>query len=333
MSSIYQSKYKNKESIVLENSRLKIEFLPESGGKLASFISKETGYEFLVQRQEEIYKDQPYDGLFTEGECSGFDDMFPTIIECHYEDFPWKGTRLPDHGEVWSLNWKHEILEDSLHMYVNGVRLPYKLEKWAKFISENILRIDYKLTNYSQFDMDFLWAAHAMFNIEEGTKIILPEGTDKSVTTMSKSGRMGGYGNVIGWPEFTDANGNKFKADITRSKDTDDMEKYYMEDKLRQGWCALKYPTNDCILSVSFPVKKVPYLGILLNENAWRDLYNIFIEPCTASFDRIDIAKLRGQCSRVEANCEYSWYLNLSVDFMECEGIKLISEDGKIQKI
>ncbi len=45
MESITHLKYKNKECIVLENSRIRAEFLPKPGGKLASLISKEKGYE------------------------------------------------------------------------------------------------------------------------------------------------------------------------------------------------------------------------------------------------------------------------------------------------
>ena len=36
---------------------------------------------------------------------AGYDDMFPTILECHYEQFPRKGVELPDHGELWPLEW------------------------------------------------------------------------------------------------------------------------------------------------------------------------------------------------------------------------------------
>jgi len=314
MNIVGTGRYKNKKSLVLESEKLKAEFLPEQGGKLASFLSKETGYEYLVQRQGDTYKEQEYDGVYVEGECSGFDDMFPTIDECCYEEFPWKGIRIPDHGEEWSLKWKYEILKEDLYMYVYGIRLPYKLEKWASLSKPDTLRIDYKLTNNSNFDMDFLWAAHPMINIEEGTKILLPDGCDKVITAVSKSGRMGSYGDIVCWPEFTDSNGNRHRLDISRAKDTNDMEKYYFKDQLKEGWCALEYPDDNYTLSLTFPIEKVPYLGILMNENGWDNLYNIFLEPCTAPFDRFDVAKLHGKGSKVKANGEYSWHLNLRIE-------------------
>src|SRR5665647_2081895 len=99
------SRYKNKDSVVLESTRIRAEFIPDPGGKMVSLINKETGYEYLVQRKNEIYSDQPFDGVFVKGECSGFDDMFPTIDVCSYENEPWKGVKMADHGEVLSLPW------------------------------------------------------------------------------------------------------------------------------------------------------------------------------------------------------------------------------------
>ena len=66
-------------------------------------------------------------------------------------------------------------------------------------------------------------------------------------------------------------------------------------------------------MALSFPVAHVPYLAILPNEGGWRDLYNIFLEPCTASFDRLDVARLHGQFSTVKAKSTYEWYLNLTI--------------------
>ena len=79
------SKYKNKKSIVLESTKIRAEFIPDPGGKLASFINKETGYEYMLQRKNEKYLEQPFSGVFVDGECSGFDDMFPTIDTCKYQ--------------------------------------------------------------------------------------------------------------------------------------------------------------------------------------------------------------------------------------------------------
>ncbi len=308
---ITDSNYKNKKSIVLENKKLRAEFLPDPGGKLASFINKETGYEYLVQRENKVYGDQNFGGVYVNGECSGFDDMFPTIDACNYEEEPWKDIKMADHGEVWSLPWEYIINNDSLQMSVKGVRFPYELEKNAYFISENSLRLQYTLSNTSYFDFEFLWAAHLMINIEERTKVMVPNDCKQTITILTNG--KGKFGDINNWPHFKDSNGNIYRADISRPKEVGGFEKFYFNNKLKDGWCELKYPDNKNRLKVSFPENTVPYLGILINEKGWDNLYNIIIEPCTICFDRPDVAKKYGQVSKVSAFGKYIWYLDLTI--------------------
>ncbi|MCX6221531.1 MAG: hypothetical protein NTZ69_11145 [Bacteroidia bacterium] len=308
---IIHSRYKNKTSIVLENDRIRAEFIPDPGGKMVSLINKKTAYEFLVQRKGELYRDQPFDGSYVDGECSGFDDMFPTIDVCNYENEPWKGVKMADHGEVWSLPWEYKMNDDSLHMSVKGKHFPYGLEKNVHFINDYTIRLDYTLTNDSPFDFEFLWAGHFMLNIEEGTRVIVPDDCKQSITVLTNSNR--NFGDVHNWPYLKDKNGNGYRADISRSKEAKGFEKYYFNNKLTDGWCELQYPDNKNKLKVSFPVDTVPYLGILMNENGWDNLYNIFIEPCTICYDRPDVAKKYGQVSKVEAFGKYGWYIDLTI--------------------
>lgn len=91
---ISKSKYKDVNSITIENKHLKASFLPGIGAKLCSLIHKESDREFLYQRLGSEYKLQSYGGDYLKGECSGFDDMFPTIDEyfflsCYYASCFW----------------------------------------------------------------------------------------------------------------------------------------------------------------------------------------------------------------------------------------------------
>ena len=313
MTSVYASHYKDQDAVTIESAGIRAQFLPAIGAKMCSLVYKPLDFELLVQRPGEKYLLQPYDGNYVAGECSGFDDMFPTIDECHCETYPWKGTRLPDHGEVWSIPWALEADEQSLHLAVHGVRFPYKLEKWVSFIEDATLRVRYRLTNLSNFDFGFLWAAHMMLYLEEGCELVLPPGVKSIVSTLSYSGDLGRYGDEFPWPQFTLANGRQRDLRYMRPRTTRDAEKYYVKGTLPEGRCVLKYPHSGFALSLSFPVEQVPYLGILPNEGGWQDLYSIFIEPCTASFDRPDVARLRKELSVVRARSSYEWYLDAGV--------------------
>jgi hypothetical protein len=329
---IIPSRYKDRDAFVLSSDAISATVIPSPGAKVASLVERSSGRELLVQRAGGAYRNRPYDGVYTDGECSGFDDMLPTIDECHYESHPWKGVRLPDHGEVWSLPWDHAVDGASLRLRVRGVRLPYLLEKRVSIPSDRTLRIDYTLSNETPFPIDFLWAAHVMAAIEEGAAILLPRCCRTALTVLSRSGRMGRYGDAVSWPRFTAPDGTRHRADVCRPDSVADMEKYYFRDALDEGWCAVRYP-DGLLLALSFPVATVPYLGILLNEHAWDGRTNIFLEPCTASFDRPDAARLRGQCSTVGAGSTYTWHLCMTVDRLaageRCAGV---SVDGAVAK-
>jgi hypothetical protein len=329
---ITRSKHKNKDCYVISSDRLSASVIPSPGGKIASLLDLASGYEHMAQRAGPVYREQPYDGVYVDAECTGFDDMFPTIDECHYETAPWKGVRLPDHGEVWSLPWEHEVTGQSIRMRVRGVRLPYGLEKTVSMPTETTLRLDYALTNDTDFAMDYLWAAHVMANIDEGTRVLLPRCCRTAMTTFSRSGRMGRYGDSVPWPAFTAPDGKPHRADIARPAAVADNEKYYFRDPLDEGWCAVRAPGGR-LLALSFPVAAVPFLGILMNEQAFDDRYNIFLEPCSAPFDRVDIARLRGQGSSAKAHSRTTWHVCMTVDRLEDgEELLRVTEEGTVVK-
>jgi hypothetical protein len=314
---IAPSRYKDQPAITLETPHVRAQFLPSVGGKLCALTSLDCNFDVLVHRPGDAYRLQPYDGVYVDGECSGFDDMFPTIDACHCADFPWQGTKLPDHGEVWSLPWQHSIDGERLRMSVHGVRLPYRLEKTAYFADARTLRIDYTLTNLSPFTFDFLWAAHPMLMLDEDSRLLLPDGTRQIATVFSSNGDLGGYGDTFDWPIAVTPDGWQRGSGRVAPRAPGRAAKYYIKGPLQEGWCALTYPSRALKLEMSFPVDTVQYLGVLPNESGWAGLYNIFLEPATASFDRPDAARLRGECSQLPGNSVLTWHLAFSLQTHE----------------
>jgi hypothetical protein len=328
MTSISETRYKDQPAVTIESDVIAAQFLPSIGAKMSSLVHKPLSLELMVQRPNAEYLLQLYDGDYVAGECSGFDDMFPTIDVCHYEDYPWQGTRLPDHGEVWSIPWDLDIDEDRLHLATYGVRLPYRLEKWVSFNAPGVLRIDYRLTNLSGFALDFLWAAHTMLNMEEGAQLLLPAGVRHVVATFTIGGCMGDYGRRMAWPVCELPDGTKRDLRVMRPKQTRQADKFYVDGPMPEGWCAFTYPKSGVTLGLSFPVERVPCLGILPNEGGWNDLYNMFLEPCTAPFDRPDVAKLHDAVSTVGPRSTYEWHLAISV--AEGTDYRRVTEGGAL---
>lgn len=323
---IYEGSYKDQKAIVMESDELTFKFLPDFGGNIASIVDKKTSKEFMVQRPEPKYRTVPFDGSYVDAECCGLDDMFPTIDTCYYQKEPWAGIKLADHGEVWNLKAKILAGKDDVSFTFYGIRLPYVFEKRIRFLSDSVLRIDYKVINNTQFDMDFLWAAHTMLNAEPGVKILVPRDLKKAISVFTNTGRIGRYGEEFEWPEFMDKDGIKRNTAIMGTRE-DNCEKYYFKDALKKGWCAAQYPGNS-VFALSFPPQKIPYLGILHNPGSFRNIYNLFLEPCSASFDRPDFAAARGQNSVVKACSTYEWYLNITIG--KAATIKEVDENGAI---
>jgi len=319
MHEVYLSKYKDIEAVTLESDSVKVQFLPEYGGKMASLVYKKTSREFLVQAPGSSYKALDFAGEYTEAECSGFDDMFPTIDKFYYPEQPWKGIEMADHGEVCRLKWDYEIGPDYLYMYVSGIRLPYKLEKRITFESDHCVSIDYKATNLSQFDMDFLWAAHPMLDTTDGGEILVPyKGQQDTTCVFSSDKNLGSYGDSLVWPETLRKDGSTEQLAWIEKRESEQMigktYKYFFKDRLPEGWCAFHFKPEDTILRFSFPEEKVPFLGIWNNGGEFKSYTNVALEMCTGSLDRPDLAKMHNQNSVLRGKSEYSWQLKLHVE-------------------
>lgn len=309
---ISEGMYKGLRSIEMETGRLKSIFMPV-GSRMVSLYDKVTGREFMFQGREEEYIRGEYDAYYPDCEPRGFDEMFPTVDACFYEEAPWKGTRLPDHGEVWSLEWDYSIKEKSFEMQVHGIRLPYILRKKVTFKSTNVLRIDYEAENPTGFDMTFLWAAHPMISVEEGSQIILPPECKTAFCIVSESKRLGRYGDHF---DLLETIGGRVENDVmldVRSKEVKDGEKYYIDGKINNGYCGISFPSDESRLIIRFPVESVPYLGIWINEGLWEDTLTVTPEPCTSPYDNINAATaFVGRRVIKGKNC-YKWYVEFEV--------------------
>lgn len=311
--SLSETRYKDIPAITLESDDLAVQVLPGHGAKIASLVYKKTGREFLVQEKGTAYKTFSYDGSYVEAECSGFDDMFPTIDRMFYTDYPWKGLEAPDHGEVCSLAWDWEIRDDALDLQVHGVRFPYLLQKSLRFGRQGQLLIQYKATGLSGFDLDFLWAAHMMINSEDGGEIILPFPDNAPATCIFSNDRdFGSRGSRISWPETPRLDGGTQVLNITGPRNEQgNSYKVYFDQKIPAGWCAYHYKSDGTRLTLSFPADRVPYLGLWVNEGSFHGHQNIALEACTGAYDRPDLARLYGQGSVLPAHGTYEWYFHI----------------------
>ena len=306
---IQQTEYKGVKAVIIGNDEVSFTFLTERGGTMVS--AKKHEKEFLIQRPGCSFGTVPFDGRYTEAECAGMDDMFPTIDPFCYEKFPWSGAKLSDHGEIWNLPCRTEIEAQKIRFTFHGVHLPYIFRKNVYMKADGVLRIDYSVENPTEFDMDFLWAAHIMLRADPGLTLSVPENCTKFQTVFQRNFYMGDYGDTYDYPIAVDDNGKVCDLS-TMDESCGRIIKFYFKEKVREGFCMVRYPDKSFI-EMRFPKECVPYLGILHSYNSAQGNRYLIVEPCTAPFDRPDIAKAMKKGSVISANSTYDWWLEIKV--------------------
>jgi len=310
-------KYKGIDGICMETDMLAIVLLPSQGAKLCSIYDKVQKREYVYQGKTETYQAAEYGQSYLIGECAGIDEMFPNIDECFYDAYPWKGTALPDHGEIWAIPWDVQIGDDCLSFETCGVRLPYRLSKTVTIREDGTVRADYTVENLTSFPLDYIWAAHMMFEAEKGCVYEFPPNLDKAYCTLTESGAIGCYGDTFPYPIVPQKDGSLYDVRIHRGSEVNDYQKFYFCDRMPQGWAGIRYP-DGAALHIRFPVDTIPYLGVLQGEGGPLQLDCMFLEPCSGAFDRPDIAKLHRMNSVLQPREKCEWYLEINISSKAC---------------
>jgi hypothetical protein len=317
---IREGKYKDASAVILENDSLRVTITPDFGARTASIIYKPQNRELLWQNPDPTHARAGYGTEYEEGEFAGFDEMFPTISRCYYEDGPWAGTEMPDHGEVWTLPWEYSIAGDgeSVTFSVFGVRFPYRFSKTVSLAGPEgaVLHGAYSAENLSPYPFDCIWAAHPLFNTHPGMRFIVPEGMDRIVNAVPGK-TLGAYGRELDFPRAErgagKGGGEMYDLSLVPEKNGEGYQKYYFTGKVTEGWCLLYSPEWELSIALSYPKETVSCLGMWLNEGGYAGQYNIAPEPATGGMDRVDFAKMWGTGSVLPENGRLSWYLDITV--------------------
>lgn len=283
---IGRDSFKGVPSVVIDTGSLKAVFLPENGGKLASLTDKETGTELLEQAPGKEYLSIGMDSSYIDGECSAFDDMFPTID-------PQDGG-YPDHGEVCRAKHKCVIGDGYAEFSYDSVLLPYRYEKRISASPDGGLETAYRITNLSDRALPCLWAGHIMLAGSEGAEVIIPcrEGAPATVCFCDNGDLV--PGSDIG---FT----RELAVQMPFSA-TAPAYKFYLKEPADRGELVCKRYRDGIFVSISYDASKLPYVGLWMNNGTFKGMYNAAVEMCTAPFDSPEKAEAKGYRAALDAN-------------------------------
>lgn len=303
-----------KENIVLENDYVKVVVDYKNGGKICSFVSKDTGTEFFYKDSRKLfYSERGY----SYHDISGFDECFPTVAACEYAINGQK-VSLADHGYLWQSPWRVKSKDkDRLDMYLYLPELDCKFQRKCK-LEKSSLRLDYTITNYGEFSVPYLYSAHPLINISEGSRYELPEEV-KKIYIYASSENSGLKNNTWIDAEILE----KFKADFLRGSFSRDKRRFvkFFIDKLIDNKATVYSPDDRQSLKVEFDKTNLPYLGIFISEgfeslgdgNFERELM-LGIEPTTGIGDDLATCESTSTVKRLEPGDEFNFWMTISCD-------------------
>ncbi len=289
--------YKTRPAVIVQSETLRAVILPEDGAKMASLTVVGKNKELLLIKRGEEYKTLTYDGSYVDSECSAFDDMCPTIDPYTPNLGENMGKTYPDHGECCRLSYQVEITEAGAVFTANSRLFPITYKKTVSIKNRGI-SLTYEVENHGRESFPFLWAGHIMLQGEDDMVLRTPFPLDSPIemtfATLGYDHNALPKDRLLG---FLPGKGAAYKF-------------YYLEP-IQEGKFSLVYANGEELI-FSYDEKKLPYLGVWLNNGEFQDIYSITPEPCNLPFDAPHKAQLRGYTANIPPKEKFKFDIDIS---------------------
>lgn len=271
----------------LQTEQLEVQVVPELGAKIISLRNRRTGREWLWHpaRGRRLFRNRLGDD-FSQSPLVGVDECLPTIASCA----AW-GRILPDHGEIWSGQWKIDEAGWALGVLRTLIELPVSplvFERTLE-ISEAELRLDYRLQNRSPQDVPFLWAMHPLLQVKRGDQLQLPPSTRA----------------LVRGEDWLDALDGAVPAGGCAKA---------FAHPVREGVAAIENVHDAERLELRWDPKQNNTLGLWLTRGGWHGHHHLAIEPTNGAPDALDVAAANNRCGIIPAGGVKSWWVTVRVD-------------------
>lgn len=297
---------------LLEDRALSAVIVPELGGKIVRLVDRATGRDWLWENPALPHgskgpaSDEAADAYVVGHDTGGFDECFPAIAPG-----AWAGTRIPDHGVLWSRPWEAAIDGPALRLEVDAAPFPVRFSRTA-MLRDGALRLDYALENLADTVFPFIWSAHPLLGTGPGMKVELPVGHPCSVYGESdlEAGLSVAWPNVGGRDLSLVAFEARWHAKIVARAPSD-------------GRVAVADPASGRRLVFSFDPAEVPHLGLWLNHQSWAGLpgappyANLAIEPAIGMGDDLTAAIAAREAGQLPALGRHTWHLTLHFEDLD----------------
>lgn len=289
--------YKGRQGLVLENNRYRTIILPELGGKVASFYSKEYSFELVYASTSDHLSLVDKYGDFGASNPCGIDDCWPNI-DASVGHYGGHKINYPDHGDTWFRPFERDITDHGLLLTLQSDLLPYIYEKRYK-LTDDQLTISHRIINTGDHPIEGFYTFHGLMVCEADMEFIFPKDVDQVLNVHHSSDILGLRDTVHPFPVAKDLQGNDYRLDRTAGPQAKKCEKYYALNPVEEGQCGVFYPGINAYAIIEFDCGKLPYLGLWLNEKADGKTFNFALEPTNGYYDHLDIAKRNKKCPNI----------------------------------
>jgi galactose mutarotase-like enzyme len=306
------------EMFSIGSGDLLLTIYPGLGGKIASIRVREL--EFL-QRPLSAYRTRTRTMPFDESDASGWDECLPSVAGCDVETT--EGLlRIPDHGDLWRVPWETvEAGPRSCALRGQCFSVPLALRREIAIQdTEAGWRIDvhYTLTNTGEFTCPWSWAAHPLFAVETGDRILMPASIHALRLEGSTGARLGSTGATVAWPVTNPGSGGVTDLSKVESAQSGIGEKLFAGPLgEKENWCALERPTAGARIRVGFDPVATPYLGLWLCYGGWPTRPGakqvcVAMEPSTTPVDSLALSGSRSRTLKPGAS--FRWPMTLEIE-------------------
>jgi galactose mutarotase-like enzyme len=180
------------------------------------------------------------------------------------------------------------------------------------------LELNYHVRNCGKYSVPWAWAAHPLFAVQKGDRIVLP----KSIHSVRIEGSGGNrlHGDTVTWPTANLSAGGTTDLSVVEAADSGVGDKLFAGPLRKdQNWCALERGSIGLRIRVRFDAETTPYLGLWICYGGWPEKPGpkqvcVAMEPSTAPVDSLGVGPWSHELGPGES---FRWPMAVEIERIE----------------
>ncbi len=317
--------YRGLRAVVLENRYLRVVILPEAGAKILQITYKPLDAALLWENPRSGPQRLPMNSRYDDVWSGGWDELFPNDEACVID-----GEAYPDHGELWTAEWRAEPFSSADEVGVHlRVATPISAIAMTKTLrlgrDARQLRFAHTLHNPCTAAFPFLWKLHPALAVSAAHRIDFP--AMQVLREPGFPGTLGGAAQRFDWP-YAHRDGQV--VDLRRIPDASARQLYFFYGTdMQAGWCALTNTATRLACGLVFDQAVFPSCWLFASYGGWRGHNVAVLEPCSGYPVDFTAMRAAGRHRTLSAGAQITTEVRFTVE-EGIDSVGRIEPDGRI---